>query len=109
MGKYQFGKDATMGETYTDALGSITTPEDAQEYLEALIECAIHHWGQSREEAEKIQRSNIGYMSGYFSTKEMARIQSLFGVVHPIFGGMAEFEKLTTEDIIQKGIDLGSK
>jgi hypothetical protein len=66
-------------------------------------------FNKTREEAEKIERANIGYMSGYFSTKEMARIQELFGVVHPIFGGMKEFEELTPEDILQKGIDLGSK
>lgn len=106
--KYQFGDNVTLGNKYVDLLGTIHTPEDATEYLEACIEHSMR-FGNSREEAEKIERSNIGYVTGYFSNAEAACIQSLFNVVHPIFGSVAQLEQLTPEEILQKGIELGSK
>jgi hypothetical protein len=30
--------------------------------------------------------SNVGYLSGYYDPDTMARVQRLFGVVHPVFG-----------------------
>lgn len=40
---------------------------------------------QYRAESEHAD-ANIGYMSGYYDTDTMAKVQRMFGVAHPIFG-----------------------
>lgn len=88
MSKYQFPEKVTIGEKYIDLLPKITTPEEAAEYFEACVEHLLR-FGHSREQAESIERGNIGYAAGYFSTQEAARIQQLFAAPHPIFGNAA--------------------
>lgn len=50
------------------------TPEEAQQFILEYVKENIH------------ARSNIGYLAGYYSTKDKHRIFQWFDVVHPIFG-----------------------
>lgn len=63
----------TMGEIM-EAAQQIRTKATAKKFMEAYRAITPH--------ADK----NIGYMTGYYSPKTMAKLQRLFEVSHPIFG-----------------------
>jgi len=42
--------------------------------------------GHDKAEAERIERSNLGYYAGYYDSETMARVNRLFKTTHPIFG-----------------------
>jgi len=78
-------KDLTMGECYEPAMKR-TDPEEAKKYLAALIERGVKHFGQTPEEAERIQKESLGYYAGYYDTETMVRVHKLFSCEHPVFG-----------------------
>jgi len=77
-------KDITIGKKYGKAM-NITNSDEASIYFE---ECVQHtmSFGKSREDAEKIERENIGYYAGYYDQETIKRVNSLYGAAHPIFG-----------------------
>ena len=75
----------TIGECYHPAM-RCETQEEADAWFEALVQRDMRYHGKSREEAESIQRHNIGYFSGYFDSERAARTMRLFKTSHPIFG-----------------------
>lgn len=77
-------KDITIGEKYGKAM-KITDKNEAASYFE---ECVQHtmSFGKSREEAERIERHNIGYYAGYYDQETAERANNLYGAMHPIFG-----------------------
>lgn len=77
-------KEISYGEKY-DRLAQITEQAEADRYFE---ECVQHtmSFGKTREEAEQIERSNIGYWSGYLNRTTQERVFALFKTEHPIFG-----------------------
>ena len=79
-------RDLTIGECYGPAGELVKTRKEAQAYMEALVGHSIRVHGQTEKEARRLQRSNIGYYSGYYSAATMVRAQRLFSAVHPIFG-----------------------
>lgn len=102
MAKYEFQlrDEMTIGQLY-DPTMTMTDPDEAAAYFEALVERNMR-FGNSREEAEKIERSNLGYYSGYGDSETMRRVNRMFGAVHPIFG--ANFAP-TFEEALQAGYD----
>lgn len=91
----------TLGEKYDPAM-RITTQEDADAYLE---ECVQHTmgFGKSREEAESIERSNLGYYAGYYDAETRERVERLFRCTHPVFGSIAEKGEPTPEEAFEMG------
>lgn len=85
MAKPTFPADATTGQLYKPAM-EIKTQAEADEYLEGLIDWAVTCHGQSREEAERIQKQNLGYWAGYYNAETMERVNKLFRTSHPVFG-----------------------
>lgn len=83
----QFEDNATIGDLYHPAM-VITDQAEAHEYLEALVQHCMRLSGVSREEAERIQRANLGYFSGYYDYETMLRVEELYGAVHPVFGSV---------------------
>lgn len=77
-------KNITIGEKYRPAM-EITDPQQAAAYFE---ECVQHMmtFGHNRQEAENIERANLGYFAGYFDDATRARVEKLFQCAHPIFG-----------------------
>jgi hypothetical protein len=106
-----FSKKLNLDQAYGPAM-KVTDPAEAKEYFETLVNLAMSE-GQSREEAEKIQKANLGYWSGYYDQKTMARVQRLFNCVHPIFGGVqgpSGLEKsFTAEELIALGKKAGER
>ena len=80
----RFKKEMTIGELYRPAM-EITDEAEASRYFEDLVQYGMSY-GQSREEAENIQRSNLGYFAGYYDNDTRLRVEKLFACSHPIFG-----------------------
>lgn len=74
----------TIGEAYKPAM-EITEQDKANEYFEALVERCMR-FGKTREEAESIERQNLGYFAGYYDSETMERVNRLYRTTHQIFG-----------------------
>jgi len=79
-----FPKSITIGEKYGPAM-KIINQQKADEYFEACVAHMMTH-GHDKAEAERIERSNLGYYAGYYDSETMARVNRLFKTTHPIFG-----------------------
>jgi len=93
----------TIGETYESAM-KITDQKEADKYFEMLVQESMQESGKSREEIEKIQRSNLAYLAGYYDDETRLRVERLFCCAHPIFGKVSEH--IPT---IEEAFELGKK
>jgi hypothetical protein len=75
----------TIGAKYGPAM-NITDQAKADEYFEALVEHSMRCFGQTREEAERLERDNLGYFAGYSGHDTRLRVEQLFHCRHPVFG-----------------------
>lgn len=75
----------TIREVYGPAM-QITEQEDADQYYAKLVAHCMKNTGKSRDEAETIQKANLGYYAGYYDAETMVRVNRLFRTTHPIFG-----------------------
>ena len=82
-----FPRNVTIGDKYGPAM-KITDPVEAQEYFERCVRHAML-CGQTRQEAESVERQNLGYFAGYYDRETMERVNRLFRTTHPIFGATA--------------------
>jgi len=78
----------TMGKKYKPAM-EITEQAAADEYFEILVEHSMRVSENSREEAESVERQNLGYVAGFYNQETMDRVNRLFRTTHPIFGETA--------------------
>ncbi len=65
---------------------AITDQEEAKAYFEVCVQHMMKYGKYSREEAESIERQNIGYWAGYGGAEDFNRVMKLYGTAHPIFG-----------------------
>ena len=98
-----FPKQMTIGEMYDPAM-EITDQQEADEYFEACVQRGVTFFGQTLEEATRIQRGNLGYYAGYCDTETMQRINRLFKTTHPIFGDTQP----TAEEAVEAGKRLAT-
>lgn len=102
----RFTLETTIADLYRPAM-EITDPQEALDYFERLVtEVGIRAAGQSREEAESIQRQNLGYYAGYYDSETRARVERLFSCSHPVFGAIAENGQPTPEGASAAGMSL---
>lgn len=88
----------------------ITDQAEADEYFEALVADNLAHNGsKSREEAEVMERSNLGYFAGYYDSETRRRVERLFKCAHPIFGSIEINGEPTAEEAFRAGIELASR
>lgn len=70
-----------------DALMGVKTHEEAEAKLRAYIEYIEKSNSDiDHDEALRIAKTNIGYITGYYDRETMHRVQELYGAPHPIFG-----------------------
>lgn len=100
---YHIPPHATFVEKY-DPVALIKTHEEARKYFEACVAHTVS-WGQTPQEAEVIERLNIGYWAGYFDEVTYHRILRLFRVTHPLFG----LTYPTPEEALAMGLEQGRK
>lgn len=94
----------TFGEKYETAM-EIKTQQEADEYFEACVEHCMG-FGRTREEAEEVERSNLGYFAGYYDDETRARVEALFKCAHPVFGSIKEKGQPTAEEAFGMGKNL---
>lgn len=64
---------------------TITTPEDADQYLDAYAQYLADKNSSRIEEAKILARKNIGYYAGYQTEEVFHRMLRLFKTIHPVF------------------------
>ena len=94
----KFPDEMTIGEKYRPAM-AIIDPVKAKEYFESCVEHTMRK-GKSREEAESIERQNIGYFAGYYDQDTRIRVERLFSCKHPIFGRAIEYNPTWRESLL---------
>jgi hypothetical protein len=92
--------EITIGDKYGPAM-EITEQAEADAYFE---ECVQHcmSFGKTREEAESIERQNLGYYAGYYDNDTRLRVERLFRCAHPVFGQAAKGTP-TAEEAFEMG------
>lgn len=78
----------TIGEKYGPAIRIIGQAE-ADRYFKKLVWHTMAAGG-NRDEAERIERSNLGYYAGYYTDETRERVERLFRCEHPVFGSIAK-------------------
>lgn len=96
----------TFGEKYDPAM-QIMEQDEADAYFE---ECVKHTmaFGRTREVAEAVERSNLGYYAGYYCAETRERVERLFRCSHPVFGSIAHRGEPTAEEALQAGLDAAA-
>lgn len=90
---------------YSDAV-KVKTQEEADVILAALVNQCMENTDKTREEVEEIQRSNIGYVAGYYDEATRERAEKLYGAVHPIFGPVSNV--ITPDQAFQMGREFAA-
>ena len=89
----------TIGDKYRPAM-EITEQAAADAYFEECVEHVMRICSLTREEAEKCERSNLGYFAGYYDHEMRARVERLFKCAHPVFGAIADKGAPTAEEAL---------
>ena len=100
-------KNITIGDKYGPAM-KITDQAEADAYFEQCVQHSMS-FGRTREEAESIERSNLGYYAGYCNTETRWRVERLFKCAHPIFGAIAEKGEPSPDEAFRMGQEFGAK
>jgi hypothetical protein len=98
-------KQITIGDKYAPAM-TIEDQAEADGYFERLVAHTMT-FGRTREDAETIERQNLGYYAGYYDHTTRARVERLFKCAHPIFGAIAEKGPPTAEEAFTMGKAFG--
>jgi hypothetical protein len=98
-------REITIGDKYGPAM-KITNPTDAASYFEICVRHTMS-FGSTRADAERIERSNLGYYAGYYDSETRMRVDRLFACAHPVFGAIAKVGAPTPEEALQAGFDAG--
>lgn len=103
----------TIHDKYSPAM-EITDQAEADAYFEQCVEHHLRCAAQegldiTREKAEDIERSNLGYHAGYYSHETRERVERLFRCAHPVFGKIAENGAPDPEEVLKKGIEMGKR
>jgi hypothetical protein len=101
--------DATWERKYVPAM-HFAEQQEADGYFERLVEHTMRMRPEvTREEAEQIERHNIGYWTGYQSQEVAERTERLFNTCHPMFGPAAWRREYTADELIQMGLDFAER
>lgn len=94
----------TIGDKYGPAM-KMTDAAEASDYFERCVQHTMT-FGTDRKEAERIERTNLGYYAGYYDNETRRRVEKLFACSHPIFGAISKVGAPTSEEAMQAGRDM---
>lgn len=97
----------TIGEKYDPAM-KITDQAEADAYFQICVDHSMTYHRKTREEAEALERTNLGYYAGYGSSETRERVERLFRCSHPVFGSIAKVGAPTTEEALAMGRAMGA-
>lgn len=94
----------TYGQMMDEAL-HCDTREQADAWLEREADDMMREYPQqfTLDDAKKLIRINLGYMSGYYDMDVAQRVYELYDAEHPVFGTPAMRAKVTPEDAFAAG------
>jgi hypothetical protein len=105
----------TIREKYDPAM-QMTDQAEADEYFRMCVEHTAE-WliqdgkantmSEAMPKAEVIERTNLGYYAGYYSTETRERVERLFRCEHPVFGAIAANGQPSTADALIAGVKAG--
>lgn len=98
----------SYGDKYSPAM-EIMDQEAADKHFDELVRHNLSFGMTTIEEAQRIERSNLGYFAGYYDHETRARVERLFKCEHPVFGSIAENGPPTTEEALLAGMQAGLK
>lgn len=109
-------REITYTEKYDPAM-KITDQAEADAYLEECVSHAMLHLAERgevppdrrREQAEVIERGNLGYWAGYYGDDVRERVERLFRCAHPIFGKIAEKGPPTAREAYLSGAVMATQ
>jgi hypothetical protein len=103
----KFPKEVTIGDKYRPAM-EIIDQDEADKYFEDLVEHTMS-FGEVRQEAERIERINLGYFAGYYDSETRARVEKLFNCAHPVFGSIEKNRPPKPIEAIEAGVKLAQE
>jgi len=80
----KFPDKISIGDKYGPAM-KITDQAEAAAYFEACVEHCMR-FDRTQEEAETIEKSNLGYFAGYYDHATRQQVERIFQCYHPVFG-----------------------
>lgn len=95
-----------IGDLYGPAM-EMREAAEAEAYLEKLVARQVKWFKRKRDEAERIERMNLGYYAGYYDAETRERIERLFKCAHPYFGAIAVNGQPTPETAFNIGNAIG--
>lgn len=100
----------SYGEQFDEAMACKDKAE-ADAWLESEIEryLLMPDFHGDRSEAERVIRTNLGYMAGYYDQTASQKVFDLFGAPHPIFGGPDYWTRVTPEQAFKLGQTQATK
>lgn len=98
-----FPEQISIRDKYGPAM-TIVDQLAADAYFKRCVDHTVEHWNKSRQEAEDIERSNLGYYAGYYDHATRERVERLFHCAHPFFGPIAEHGPPTPEEALVAGL-----
>jgi hypothetical protein len=107
----------SIGDKYEPAM-KIEEQAEADAYFELLVEHCQRKYPafddkafvpNTRETAELIERTNLGYFAGYYDHETRARVEKLFRCAHPIFGAIAVNGPPSAETALAMGYMAGAR
>lgn len=104
--KQPFPAKITIGEKYGPAM-AITDQAAADEYFERCVQHTMARGPYTRETAETLERSNLGYYAGYCDEETRGRVERLFKCEHPVLGPVSQ--RKSVEEILQLGREMAQK
>ena len=99
----------TYRESYDPAM-AITDQAEADKCFEGLVKQHLKVAPEdTRERTIEVQKMNLGYWAGYYSTETRVRVERLFSCAHPIFGSIEEHGQPTFQEAIDTGKALAQE
>lgn len=92
----------SIGDKYGPGM-KIEDQAEADAYFEKCVEHTMR-FGKTREEAEKVEKSNFGYFAGYCDEATRHRVERLFRCSHPVFGSIEKYGQPSPEDAFKAGL-----
>jgi hypothetical protein len=74
-----------------------------------VADCLAAEQLPTAETARQLIRRNLGYLAGYYDQATSQKVHDLFDADHPVFGGPDYWTRVTFEEALRKGRELGDR
>jgi len=103
--------NSTAAEIYGPAM-ELKDRGQAKAYFDKIVSLILllkEEDGMTREKAEELVKSNLGYYAGYYDAETRERVEDLFDCEHPIFGKIEKNGAPSPGQAFEAGIALANE